>query len=228
MYFKCDCIINPGEIILNDKKVVPLRGQESEGAIELLEREVGYQGFFRLERYKLRHRLFAGGMGPTITRELFERGHAVAILLYDALLDRIVLVEQFRIGALKAEGGAWLYEIVAGIFEPGEEAEEVARRESVEEAGCEVGRIEKICDYLVSPGGTSETIALYCGQVDSRGIGGVHGLDHEDEDIRVFSVSYDESVELLKSGELNSASPIMAIQWLQLNRERIRKEWAEG
>ncbi|MCW8983112.1 MAG: NUDIX domain-containing protein, partial [Gammaproteobacteria bacterium] len=146
---------------MNDKKVVPLRGERGEGKIELLECETGYQGFFRLERYRLRHRLFAGGMSPTITRELFERGHAAAILLYDPDLDQIVLVEQFRIGALNARGGAWLYEIVAGIIESGEEGEAVARRESVEEAGCEVGRVEKICDYLVSPGGTSETISLY-------------------------------------------------------------------
>lgn len=212
---------------MNEKKVVSLRGQHREGDIELVDCETGYQGFFRLERYRLRHRLFAGGMSPLITRELFERGHAAAILLYDAILDQIVLVEQFRIGALNAEGGAWLYEIVAGIIEPGEEAEEVVRRESVEEAGCQVGRIEKICDYLVSPGGTSETISLYCGEVDSRDVGGIHGLPHEGEDIRVFSVSYEDAVEMLMSGELNTASPIMALQWLQQNRARIREEWGK-
>ena len=213
---------------MNDKKVNSLRQQEDGGNIEVIECETGYQGFFRLERYKLKHRLFAGGMSPVITRELFERGHAAAILLYDATLDRIVLVEQFRIGALNAAGGAWLYEIVAGIIEPGEEAEGVIRRESVEEAGCEVGQVEKICDYLVSPGGTSEQLSLYCGQVDSRDVGGIYGLDHEDEDIRVFSVSYDEAVAMLASGELNSASPIMAMQWLQLHRERLREAWGEA
>lgn len=212
---------------MNDKKVVPLRGRQQKGDIELIECETGYQGFFRLERYLLRHRLFAGGMSAPITRELFERGHAAAILLYDTHLDQIVLVEQFRIGALNAEGGAWLYEIVAGIIEPGEEAEEVARRESVEEAGCKVGRIEKICDYLVSPGGTSESISLYCGEVDSRNVGGIYGLPHEGEDIRVFSVSFADAVDMLKSGDLNTASPIMALQWLQQNRARVRREWGE-
>ena len=212
---------------MNDKKVVPLRGRHKAGDIELVDCEIGYRGFFRLERYRLRHRLFAGGMSPIITRELFERGHAAAILLYDAIFDQIVLVEQFRIGALNAEGGAWLYEIVAGIIEPGEEAEEVVRRESVEEAGCQVGRIEKICDYLVSPGGTSERISLYCGEVDSRDVGGIYGLAHEGEDIRVFSISFTEAVDMLMSGDLNTASPIMALQWLQQNRARIRKEWGE-
>lgn len=213
---------------MNDKKVVSLRGEvglPADGRFEVVDCTTGYQGFFRLECYRIKHSLFAGGMSQTITRELFERGHAAAILLYDAVLDQVVLVEQFRIGALNAEGGAWLYEIVAGIIEEGEEAQEVARRESVEEAGCEVGKIEKICDYLVSPGGTSETISLFCGQVDSRGVGGIYGLPHENEDIRVFSVSYVEAVQMLESGELNSASPIMALQWLQLNRERLKKEW---
>ena len=210
---------------MNDKKVNSLRKQEKSGDIEVIDCQTGYQGFFKLERYHLRHRLFAGGMSPPITRELFERGHAAAIILYDAALDRIVLVEQFRIGALNAVGGAWLYEVVAGIIELGEEAEEVIRRESVEEAGCEVGEVEKICDYLVSPGGTSEQLSLYCGQVDSREVGGIYGLDHEGEDIRVFSISYDEAVEMLESGELNSASPIIAMQWLRLNRERLREAW---
>ena len=191
----------------------------------ILEHDIACQGFFRIDRFRLQHELFAGGWGEPLTRELFERGHAAAILPYDPVLDRVVMIEQFRIGALEAPGGPWLMEIVAGIIEQGERPEEVARRESVEEAGLEIGRCEAICDYLVSPGGTSERIALFCGEVDAGGAGGIHGLEEEGEDIRVSSVSYEAAVQMLADGRLNSASVIIAMQWLMLNRVRLRAQW---
>ena len=143
----------------------------AEATVEILDKQDCYQGFFRMEKYRLRHRLYDGSMSNEIERELFERGHAAAVLLYDPRLDRVVVQEQFRIGALELESGPWLLEIVAGIIEPGETAEEVVCREAVEEAGCAIETLSFICEYLVSPGGTSERISLYCGMVDSRGVG---------------------------------------------------------
>lgn len=193
--------------------------------IEILEKSIEFQGFFQMEKYRLRHRLFDGRMSPELDRELFERGHAAAVLPYDPVRDEVVLIEQFRIGALEARGGAWLIEIVAGIIEEGESAEEVIRREAIEEAGCTLREIEPICDYLVSPGGTSESLSLYCGIIDATGIGGVHGLIDEGEDIRVEAVSFDIAWEWVEQGIINSASPIIALQWLAIHREKIRN-WA--
>jgi ADP-ribose pyrophosphatase len=192
----------------------------------ILKHEIAYQGFFRMDRYQLEHQLYAGGWGPPLTRALFERGHAAAVLPYDPTLDAVVLLEQFRIGALQVPGGPWLMEMVAGIIEPDELPEAVVRRECEEEAGLELGETEFICDCLVSPGGTSERIALYCGRVDASEAGGVHGLAEEGEDIRVTRVAFDEACDLLASGRLNSASVIIAMQWLMMNRDRIRDEWA--
>ncbi len=193
--------------------------------VEIVEQEVGYAGFFRLYRYRLRHRLFSGGWTPVITRELFERGHAVAVLPYDPVRDEVVLVEQFRIGALEMEGGPWLLECVAGMIEPGESPPAVAYREAREEAGCKLMELALIADYLVSPGGTSERIRLYCGKVDTEGVGGIHGLAEEHEDIRVTAVSFGEAMDLLRKGRINSAAPIIALQWLAMNRESLRSRW---
>ncbi len=193
--------------------------------VEIIERKIGYDGFFRLYRYSLRHRLFSGGWTPVISRELFERGHAVAVLPYDPDSDNVVLVEQFRIGALEAKGGPWLLECVAGMIEPGESVPEVAHREAMEEAGCELMELEFVSRYLVSPGGTSEQITLYCGKVDASGIGGIHGLVEEHEDIRVTPVPFDRAMELLREGRINSAAPIIALQWLAMNREQLRAKW---
>jgi len=194
--------------------------------VEILDKTVCYDGFFRIERYRLRHRLFSGGWSRELTRELFERGHAAAVLPYDPVLDTVVLVEQFRIGALEAPGNPWLLEIVAGVIDhPDETPEDVARREAVEEANCHIQDIVHICDYFVSPGGTSERISLFCGKVDAAGAGGLHGLAEEAEDIRVVVVPFAEALAQLRAGKINSAAPIIALQWLQLNHEQLRARW---
>lgn len=195
--------------------------------VEILDREMTHDGFFRLTRYHLRHRLFGGGWTDTLKRERFERGHAVVLIPWDPVRDRVVLIEQFRVGALEDPSGPWLLEFVAGMIEAGEAPEEVARREAQEEAGLAVGRMAFVRDYYVSPGGNSETIHVYCGEVDSSGAGGIHGLDVEDEDIRVFSCPFDEAWALLEAGRIDSAAPIIGLQWLALNRERLKAEWAD-
>jgi ADP-ribose pyrophosphatase len=81
----------------------------NENDCQIIEREVCYQGFYRLERLRLRHRLFAGGMSPAIVREVIEKGDVAAVLLYDPTRDEVVMIEQFRIGARDdpAVGGCW-------------------------------------------------------------------------------------------------------------------------
>ena len=194
---------------------------------EILDQSSGYRGFFRLEKYRLRHELFAGGWSAEMVRECLERGHAVAVLLYDPERYQLVLLEQFRVGAVEFPGGPWLLEIVAGIIDhPGETTEEVARRETVEEAGCELLDLMPIRQYLVSPGGTSESITLFCGRVDaSTVIPGIRGVAAEHEDIRVHVVSRAAALELLDSGRINSAAPIIALQWLELNRMKLLERW---
>jgi len=192
---------------------------------EILNKEIVYQGFFRVEKYRLKHTLFGGGWSPEITRELFMRGSCVAVLLYDPDADKVVLIEQFRTGAIATPNKAWLVEIVAGAIEDGESAEEVAYRESLEEAGCEIQQLMVINEFYTTPGGSSEWITLFCGKVDSSQVGGIHGLDHEDEDILVRAVDFEEAYLMLENGEINSAIPIIAIQWLALNKQKLKQKW---
>ncbi len=155
--------------------------------------ETLYDGFFKMEKYTLRHQQFAGGSGPEITREIFERGHAVAVLPYDPVTDEVILIEQFRPGAFAAmenspwfddAASPWLLETVAGMIDTDETPEEVAIRETREEIGIEISELMPICHYLVSPGGCTESVLVYAGRVDSQVVDGFHGLDHEGEDIR--------------------------------------------
>ena len=192
---------------------------------EIVDKEIVYSGFFRMEKYQLKHTLFAGGWSNVFSRELFVRGSCIAVLLYDPHTDQVILIEQFRAGALIIPERAWLIEIVAGAIEEGETAAEVAYRESLEEAGCEIQELIVINEFYTTPGGASERITLFCGKVDSTTVGGIHGLDHEDEDILVHTVSSDEAYRMVENNEIESAIPIIAIQWLALNKHKLKEKW---
>ena len=194
--------------------------------VEIIEKTTPFQGYFRIDRYRLRHRLFAGGWTGEVVREIFERGHAVGLLPYDPARDELVLIEQFRPGAYAAPGfRPWLVEIVAGIIEPGEEPEEVARRETHEEAGCELHAMRPIFDYIASPGGTTHSVKLYLGRVDSSKAQGIHGLSDEHEDIRVLVVPFADWPALQQEGRISDACSLLALQWLALNRDEVRATW---
>jgi ADP-ribose pyrophosphatase len=193
--------------------------------VDLIEKTSGYNGFFTLNVFRLQHKTFTGGKTPILQRECMERGHAVGVLAYDPKQDKVVLLEQFRIGAMVNNDAPWLFEIIAGIVEEGESQQEVARREAMEEANCHFDVLEPICNFYSSPGGSSETTQLYCACIDSTNIGGIHGVEEEGEDIRVFTISFDEAVNWLSEGRLNNASTIISLQWLMLNRSRLRAQY---
>jgi ADP-ribose pyrophosphatase len=196
--------------------------------VQIIAKDNAYSGYFRIDRYRVKHRLFDGGTSPEIRRELFDRGHAVAVVLYDPARDAVILIDQFRIGALAAGHSPWVTEIVAGIIDPNETPVEVARRETLEETGCVVDELMQIYDYLVSPGCSNETVKLFCGRVDSSKAGGIFGLKDEGEDIRVRAVPLDDALQSLAAGQFNTSLGIIGLQWLALNRDKLRARWKAG
>ncbi|MBY3788929.1 ADP-ribose diphosphatase [Photobacterium carnosum] len=192
--------------------------------VEVLSTKTVYDGFFKMVKYRLRHKLFAGGWSGEFERELFERGHAAAVLPYDPVLDKVVLIEQFRIGALAANCQPWQLEIVAGMLDhENESPEQVIRREATEESGLVLGKTEKISRYLSSSGGCSEILDIFISEVDSRLAQGIHGVASESEDIRVHVVSRNQAYQWLESGKIENAATIIALQWLQLHHQRLRQ-----
>jgi ADP-ribose pyrophosphatase len=194
--------------------------------VEILEREACFRGFYRLDRLHLRHRQFSGEMGPRLSRELFVRHDAVCVLPYDPQRDSVVLIEQFRVGALEKSANPWLLELVAGLIEQDEQPEQVAHREASEEAGLSLGALWPITQYYPSPGGSDERVHLFIGRCDSEGVGGVHGLAEEGEDIRVHVWPLEDALDAVKDGRIDNAASIIALQWLALNRAEIRGLWS--
>ncbi len=193
--------------------------------VELISKKTLYKGFFRMNEYRFKHRLFKGGWSAEVKREVFERGHAGVLLAYDPKRDEVVLIEQIRIPAYETSQTPWLLEVIAGMVEEGESPEEVVRREATEEAGITIGRCKPIVSYLSSPGGTSERMYVYVGEVDATTATGIHGLACENEDIRVHVVSREQAYQLVEEGIIDNAASVIALQWLQLHHVTLRKDW---
>jgi len=190
----------------------------SRSDVELVNTEIIHNGFLKLRKVHLRHKLFRGGWSGTIQRETTLRRDAVGVLLFDKVLQKIVLVEQFRIGAfMHDDAQPWLLELVAGLIEPDESPEDVAVRESLEEAGCVVTQLEPVHGFYSSPGGGNEFFHLFLGHCDLSGAGGIFGLAEENEDIRVHIVDCVDIPDLLKSGVINNGHTLIALQWLLLH-----------
>ena len=194
--------------------------------VKLLNQRDLYKGFFRMTEYRFKHRLFEGGWSEEVKREVFERGNAGVLLAYDPKRDEVVLIEQIRIPAYETSETPWLLEVVAGMVEQGESPEDVVRREAQEEAGVIVGRCEPIVSYLSSPGGTSERMHVYVGEVDATTAKGIHGLACENEDIRVHVVSREQAYRWVEEGVIDNAASVIALQWLQLHHIALRERWS--
>ena len=201
-----------------------LHRQFTSNDVDILSKESLYNGFFKMTKIAFRHQLFSGGWSEVIERELFNRGHAVALLPYDPLSDRVVLIEQIRVGALESQS-PWQYEIVAGMIDKDESSEQVAVREAEEEAGISVSLLEKISHFYPSSGGCTEQLDVFVGCVDASKAEGIHGLDDENEDIRVHVVTREEAYALVTRGIIENAASIIALQWLELNVSRLRSQW---
>ncbi|NBC31335.1 MAG: NUDIX domain-containing protein [Alphaproteobacteria bacterium] len=196
--------------------------------VEEIERKVGYQGVFRVLCLQMRHRRFDGGWTKVLTREVFDRGKAVAVVPYDPERDEVVLIEQFRCGAYVAGWSSWMLEIVAGIIDEGEQAEDVARREMQEETGMVLTALEPIARFMPSPGAVSETVDMYVGRVDAAAADAYAGLATEGEDIRVCRMAAQDAIDLLPTGRIDTAITLVGLQWLALHRADLRARWRQG
>jgi ADP-ribose pyrophosphatase len=181
----------------------------------VLKKERLYDGFMSVDQYVLIHALFEGGESGEISRELLLRKDAVAVLLHDPELNVLVLVEQFRVGAINDAETPWMLEFVAGLIDTDETPEQIAVRECKEEAACEPQSLRLIHEFYLSPGACSEKLYLYYAEVSAEGLGGVHGLKEENEDIKVHLIPCSQAFSLLKEGKINNAIGIIGLQWLE-------------
>lgn len=183
-----------------------------------------YADFFAVEEYHLSFLRFDGAQSPVVKRAVFSAADAAILLPYDPVRDRVMLIEQFRAGPYaRGDLSPWPLEPVAGRVDPGETAEQAARREAEEEAGLHLRRLERVSGNYPSPGSTSEYFHIFVGLCDlpdtAQTLGGVAS---EDEDIRSHILPYAQFEDLLDRDLLSVGPLILAGHWLARNRARLR------
>lgn len=193
--------------------------------VEIIRREPAFEGFLRLTRYWLRIPVPGDGAAMSVYRECVEGLRSAAVLPYDPSSGRIVLVEQMRIGALGTEAGGWLHEPPGGVIDGAETPEAAARREALEEAGCRIAALTPIGRCRTSPGFSDECVELFCGEADASRLPLYGGRRCEGELTRVVAWDLDQALRELGQGPLTAATLIVAVQWLALNRTRVRDLW---
>ena len=183
--------------------------------------EVKYDGYFKLTETRLRFVKADGSLSETVNRLNLDRPDASAVLLHDAGEDALILVRQFRYSVYAGGDGGWMTEIVAGTLAPGDDPEQAARREAMEETGYAVGALEHLFTFYPSPGGCSEKCFLYAAEVDEgmkRGEGG--GAPGEEEDIEVLKVPVETAFAMMDAKEIDDAKTLVALQWFRAKRGR--------
>ncbi len=190
--------------------------------IQILKRDVIGEGWGQIERYHLKHRRFDGSWSEPIDRDLYTIGEVAAVLLYDPKQDTILLTEQFRTCGLHYGEATWLLEIVAGLIDGNDDPEETARRETKEEAGCDVTELVHISTNYSSPGGYGERIYLYAAAVDLSDAGGFFGLAHEHEDIRAVVVPFTDALAACDDGRIIDGKTLIALNWLARHKAKLK------
>src|SRR6056297_3892435 len=211
-------------VAARDAVPAELRSATGADSVEALRVETPHAGFFRTRGYHLRHPRFDGTASPVLHREVFVATDAALVLPYDPLRDRLLLIEQFRMGPYgRGDPRPWMLEPVAGRVDAGETPEQTARRECTEEAGVELRALELISRHYCTPGTSTEYFHIFLGLCDLPRSGqGLGGLASENEDIRTHVISYDRAMSLLDTGEADNGPLVLSLIWLSRERERLR------
>ncbi len=199
--------------------------------LDILTDQTVWRGRFPLQVVRFRHRRFDGSPSRIHTWELWRRGRAAALLPYDPVADAVVLIEQFRLPALAAGVDPVMIEVPAGLCDPGERPEQTVLREAEEEIGLVPDRIERIGDFVLSPGACDERVAVFAGRIaappaDAEGLAGHAGLATEGEDIRLRVWPAARAIETAFAGGITNAVTAIALFWLAASRARLREDWA--
>lgn len=204
-----------------DSPLLPPSGRDR---FEVLSSSLGYDSFFRVEDWQVRHRLHQGGWGAPAARATWVSGDAVVMLPWDVARDRVLVIDQFRLGpAVRGDRQCWLTETIAGRIDAGETPEQTARREAVEEAGLALGPLIAGPHHYPSPGTVAEYIYLFLAPCDlPDGMAGIGGEDAEGEDIRSHLIDRAEVTQMARDGMVRNGPLLTLLFWLAADLPGLR------
>lgn len=193
--------------------------------VKILKKKRLVEDFLSIDAVMLQHTKIDGEWSSPMRRLNINRGEASAVLIYLTDTDRFVMVNQFRYAVYENNEAGWIDEIVAGVFDDNDTAEECARREAIEETGYVIDHLKKIGKIYVSPGITNEQISIFiglCKSSDKQFKGG--GVSHENEDIRIIEYKKQQAFNMLDSGCFRDGKTVIALQYFRMNEKNIASQ----
>ena len=161
---------------------------------------------------------FDDGSTAIQTREVYDRGNGAVILLYNREKGTVILTRQFRLPSfINGNADGMLIEACAGLLDK-DNPEDCIKRETEEETGYRIEQVQKVFEAYMSPGSVTEIlyffIAAYSPDMKVNDGG---GLAHEQENIEVLELGFDEALQMVKDGRIKDGKTIMLLQYLQIN-----------
>jgi len=166
---------------------------------------------------KITYDFFSNGQWKTLNREAYDRGNGAVILLYNKGSKTVILTRQFRLPTyINGNADGMLIEACAGLLDK-DNAEDCIRRETEEETGYKITHVQKIFEAYMSPGSVTEILYFFIAEYSTdMKVNEGGGLEHEQENIEVLELKFDEAMKMIETGEIKDGKTIMLLQYLQL------------
>jgi ADP-ribose pyrophosphatase len=191
--------------------------------VSIEEDKLVYDGFYKVKMLKLKRKQFDGQWSRSYEREVVICRPAVVVLPYDPRQDKVVLIEQMRVGTIFDQPPPWLLECVAGVVDREVSVDVLAKQELLEETGLHCDKLEPVMRFWSSPGGSTEYMHGFYAKIDADNAGGIHGLSEENEEIRSCVLTRKQAYDAIAQGRVADASTIVMLQWLQMSFEALQK-----
>ena len=167
---------------------------------------------------KITYEYFKDGKWQKQVREAYDRGNGATILLYNKENKTVILTRQFRLPSfINGNADGMLIEACAGLLDK-DDPENCIKRETEEETGYRIKDVRKIFEAYMSPGSVTEILYFFVAEYSSSMK--VHeggGMEHEQENIEVLEIKFDDAMQMVRTGEIKDAKTIMLLQYAKLN-----------
>ena len=185
--------------------------------IKILTTEILSDNWYVLK--KNTYEVFKNGEWKQQTREAYDRGNGATILLYNKENKTVILTRQFRLPSfINGNETGMLIEACAGLLDK-DNAEDCIKRETEEETGYQVKDVRKIFEAYMSPGSVTEILYFFVAEyAESMKVHEGGGIEHEQENIEVLELNFDDAMRMISSGEIKDAKTIMLLQYAKLSQ----------
>ncbi len=184
--------------------------------VKILTTKILSNNWYTLKKLTYEYRKKDGSV-QTQTREAYDRGNGATIMLYNKEQRTVVLTRQFRLPTfINGNSTGMLIETCAGLLDK-ENPEDCIRRETEEETGYKITDVHKVFEAYMSPGSVTEILYFFIAEYSkSMKVNEGGGVDHEEENIEVLELPFEQAFAMIKTGEIKDAKTIMLLQYIRL------------